>query len=116
MTDTGMVLERGDLVSAFMKDQEGREQAGRRPFLILTPSFYNAASATVIGCPMTSNRSPFAFKVLLPDPSPVSGAVLVDQVRALDISARRPRKLGIASNETVAEVTAILASLLRITA
>jgi mRNA interferase MazF len=98
-----------------MKYQDEREQAGRRPFLILTPAFYNTASTTVIGCPITSNRSPFAFKVMLPDGSPVSGAVLVDQVRALDLSARRPRKLAVAPDEAVAEVTAILASLLRIT-
>lgn len=97
-----------------MKEQADREQAGRRPFLILTPGFYNAAASTVIGCPITSNTAAYAFKVLLPEGAPVSGGVLVDQVRALDLSARRVRKLGTAPEETLADVTAILASLLRI--
>ena len=114
VTESAGPLERGDIVSAFMKEQEGREQAGRRPFLVLTPGFYNASASTVIGCPISSNTAPFAFKVLLPQGAPVSGGVLVDQVRALDLSARRVRKLGAAPEETVADVTALLASLLRI--
>ena len=114
MTDEVSQLERGDIVSAFMKEQSGREQAGRRPFLILTPGVYNATASTVIGCPVTSNIAPYAFKVVLASGCEVSGGVLVDQVRALDLSARRVRKLGVAPQETVAEITAILASLLRI--
>ena len=114
MTDVSAPLERGDIISAFMKGQEGREQAGRRPFLVLTPGFYNAASSTVIGCPITSNRTPFAFKVLLAQNADVTGGVLVDQVRSLDVSARRSRKIGHADDTVLEEVTAILASLLRI--
>ena len=114
MTDGASPLARGDIISAFMKGQQGREQAGRRPFLVLTPAVYNAESSTVVGCPITSNTMPFAFKVLLPQAAPVTGGVLVDQVRALNVSARRSRKMGEAGDEVVAEVTAILASLLRI--
>jgi mRNA interferase MazF len=114
VTEDSWTPDRGDLVSAFMKDQGGYEQAGRRPFLVLTPAFYNAESSTVIGCPVTSNLDPFAFKIFLPVASPVRGAVLVDQVRSLDLSARRSRMLGRVADETLAEVTAMLASLLRI--
>ena len=105
-------VDRGDVVAAYMNAQVGREQAGRRPFLVLTPKAYNSASSLVIGCPITSNLSDYAFKVALPEGAPVSGAVLVDQVRAIDPSARRAKVVGAVDEATVAAVTDILASLL----
>ncbi len=113
MTEAGE-LDRGDLVSVVMKEQAGREQAGRRPFLILTPAIYNARASTVIGCPITSNTAAYAFKVILPDGLAVSSGVLVDQVRALDPASRRLRRLGAAPPETLDAVAVLLSTLLRI--
>lgn len=113
MTDAD-APDRGDLVSVFMKEQAGREQAGRRPFLILTPAIYNTRSSTVIGCPITSNTAPYAFKVILPEGLAVSGGVLVDQVRALDPVSRRIRRLGAAAPSTLDAVVGLLSTLLRL--
>jgi mRNA interferase MazF len=65
-------------------------------------------------CPITSNKRPWPWKVVLPDGLAVSGAVLVDQVRAIDRAARRLRAAGAAPQTVVAEVQAKLAALLGI--
>jgi mRNA interferase MazF len=52
--------------------------------------------------------------VVLPTGLPVAGAVLVDQVRAIDRAARGLRPAGVAPQIVVAEVQAKLAALLGI--
>ncbi len=51
---------------------------------------------------------------MLPDGLTISGAVLVDQVRAIDRAARALRPAGVAPQTVVAEVQAKLAALLGI--
>ena len=68
--------------------QAGREQAKRRPALVLTEQSYNRASGLVMVCPLTSRRKPypFALPVTLDQ---VEGAVLVDHLKSMDWSARK---------------------------
>lgn len=106
--------ERGDLIWLFLPDQEGHEQGGRRPFLVLSPRIYNEASSVAIGCPVTTNVKPYAFKVILPEGGQVTGAVLADQVRAVDLTARKMKPAGRAPDDVVQTVTARLGSLLGI--
>ncbi len=105
----------GDLIWLDFNPQAGREQAGRRPALVLSPRSYHEATALVVVCPITSNISPYPFKVMLPEGAPVSGAVLIDQVRSLDRNARHITMIGSAPEQVVAEVQAKLAALLGIT-
>lgn len=88
--------------------------AGHRPALVLSPRIYHERSKIAVVCPITSNMRPWPWKVVLPDGLAVSGAVLVDQVRAIDRDARSLRIAGHASPGVVAEVQAKLAALLGI--
>lgn len=85
---TTYVPEAGDIVMMEFDPQVGREQAKRRPALVLTDQRYNRASGLAVVCPMTSKRKPypFALPVTLDD---VEGAVLVDQLKSLDWEGRR---------------------------
>jgi mRNA interferase MazF len=78
----------GDIVFMDFDPQVGREQAKRRPALVLTDLRYNRASGLAIVCPLTSQRKPypFALPVTL---DKVEGAVLVDQIKSLDWGSRR---------------------------
>ncbi len=105
----------GDLIWLDFNPQAGREQAGRRPALVLSPRSYNETTALIVVCPITSNMTPYPFKVMLPEGAPVSGAVLVDQIRSLDRNARYIAVIGAAPEQVVAEVQAKLAALLGIT-
>ena len=106
--------DRGALVWVDFTPQSGREQSGHRPALVMSPRIYHERSKLAVVCPITSNKRPWPWKVVLPDGLAVSGAVLVDQVRAIDRAARRLRPAGAAPQTVVAEVQAKLAALLGI--
>src|SRR6266581_4182007 len=82
------VPEAGDVVWLDFDPQAGREQAKRRPALVLTDQGYNRASGLVIVCPLTSKRKPypFALPVVI---DRVEGAVLVDHIKSVDWEARK---------------------------
>jgi mRNA-degrading endonuclease toxin of MazEF toxin-antitoxin module len=106
--------ERGALVWVDFTPQSGREQAGHRPALVISPRIYHERSRLAVVCPITSSLRPWPWKVALPPGLPVSGAVLVDQLRAIDREARGLRTAGVAPQTVVAEVQAKLAALLGI--
>ena len=78
----------GDVAWIDFDAQSGREQAKRRPALVLTDQSYNRASGLAVVCPLTSQRKsyPFAFPTVV---DKVEGAVLVDHLKSLDWAARR---------------------------
>lgn len=82
------VPQAGDIVWLDFDPQAGREQAKRRPALVISDGSYNRASGLAAVCPLTSRRKnyPFALPVTVGE---IEGAVLVDQVKSLDWTARR---------------------------
>src|SRR5205823_12163051 len=85
---TSYVPESGDIVILDFDPQAGREQAKRRPALVITDQRYNHASGLAVVCPLTSKRKPYPFALPL-TLDRVEGAVLVDQLKSLDWSSRR---------------------------
>jgi mRNA interferase MazF len=85
---TPYVPDAGDIVMMNFDPQIGREQAKRRPALVLTDQRYNRASGLAIVCPLTSKRKayPFALPVTVGE---VDGAVLVDQLKSMDWAGRK---------------------------
>ena len=69
--------------------QAGREQAGRRPFLVLTPRAYNDKTSLIVGCPITTRRKGYPFEVLLDPASAINGVILSDHVKSVDWRERR---------------------------
>ena len=110
---TGYVPELGDIISLEFDPQVGREQAKRRPALVLTDQRYNRASGLAVVCPLTSQRKPypFALPVTVGD---VEGAILVDQLKSMDWAARRARFHSKAEPALVAKVRQYVAVLLGI--
>jgi mRNA interferase MazF len=106
--------ERGALVWVVLASRKGREQAAHRPALVMSPRIYHERSKLAVVCPITSNIKAWPWKVMLPDGLPLAGAVLVDQIRAIDRGARELRRIGQAPEAVVAEVQAKLAALLGI--
>lgn len=102
----------GDLVWLTFDPQAGREQAGRRPALVLSPVAYNRRSGLAIMCPITSHIKGYPFEVELPRGLNISGAVLADHVKSLDWRIRRAEHAGKVPTSTLQEVQARLAPLL----
>lgn len=105
------VPSRGDYIWIDLNPKLGREQAKRRPLLVLTPKSYNSKTGMLVGLPITSKVKGFPFECSLPSGEAVSGAVLVNQVRSLDWTARNATKIGEASNDVRYLALDLLASL-----
>ena len=100
------VPERGDVVWLNFTPQAGREQAGRRPALVLSPAMYNRIGLALC-CPITSQVKNYPFEVALEN-CPVSGVVLSDHLRNLDWRARDAEFICQAPESVVEEVRAKL--------
>lgn len=85
---TAYVPDAGDILVLDFDPQVGREQAKRRPALVLTDIRYNRASGLAVVCPLTSKRKPYPFALPL-NVGGVEGAVLVDQLKSMDWARRR---------------------------
>lgn len=106
--------ERGDLVWLDVDPRAGREQAGRRPALVLSPRAYHQRTPFAIVCPITSRIKGYPFEVRLPEGTAVTGAVLADQVKSVDRHKRRIEVAGTAPPGVVEEVSALIRTLLEL--
>jgi mRNA interferase MazF len=108
---TAYVPEAGDIVMMEFDPQVGREQAKRRPALVLTDQRYNRASGLAIVCPLTSKRRPYPFALPI-TVGEVEGAVLVDQLKSLDWAGRKAKFHSKAESALVNKVRQYVAVLL----
>ncbi len=83
------VPKRRDIVWLSFSPQKGREQAGRRPALVLSHQFYNERVGLMVVCAITSKTKGYPFEVALSDGLAVNGVVLADQIKNMDWRARR---------------------------
>jgi len=92
---------RGDIVWADLNPTQGREQAGRRPVLVLSQDVFNNHSGTVIAVALSSKPQPAGFPLTLElthSRLPKKSWVKISQIRTLSIE-RLGRKIGRVSPE-----------------
>ena len=106
------VPETGDFVWLTFDPQAGREQAGRRPALVLSPKIYNARSGLALACPITNQAKGYPFEVPVPAGRGTPIPFRREHVKSVDWKARRAEKAGRCPNESIDEVRARLAPLL----
>jgi mRNA interferase MazF len=97
---------RGDIRWADLSPTRGREQAGRRPVLILSQDVFNERSGTVIAAALTSQpqRAGFPLTLELQEKRlPRRSWVKISQIRTLSTERIGPR-LGRASPEELGQV------------
>jgi mRNA interferase MazF len=85
-------LLRGEIYWADLDSVQGREQAGRRPVLVLSHDVFNQRSGTVIAMALTSQPQAARFPLTLELSStalPKKSWVKISQIRTLSI-----RRLG----------------------
>ena len=92
---------RGDIIWADLNPVQGREQAGRRPVVVVSEDVFNVRSGTVIAMAITSQPQRAAFPLTLE----VTGVKLtqrswvkISQIRTLS-TLRLGKKLGRISPE-----------------
>ena len=106
------IPERGDAIWLDFDPQAGREQAGRRPALVLSRSSYNRKSGLALICPITSQVKGYPFESNVPNGLPIQGVVLTDQIRCLDWQRRCAKYITKVPDDLLQDVTGKLAALL----
>ena len=107
------VPDRGDVVWTDFDPQAGREQAGKRPALVLSPKSYNAKTNLAVMVPITSHVKGYPFEVVISTKA-IKGVALSDHLKNLDWKARGIRFADAVPSSVLDEVTANIAALLAI--
>lgn len=112
MSPPEYVPDRGDIVWLEFTPHAGREEAGRRPALVLSPLTYNRKVGLAVFCPITSRIKGFPFEVQLPEGIDVTGVILCDHVRNLDWRFRNAKFITRVSAGVMEDVTAHVIALI----
>jgi mRNA interferase MazF len=87
MTAPAYVPKSGDLIWTDFDPIRGREQAGRRPALVVSAAIFTENTGLAVVCPITSRTRPFPTSVVLPAGLPVVGEILLSHIRSSDTQA-----------------------------
>jgi mRNA interferase MazF len=115
MTDRAYVPSSGDLIWTDFDPTKGREQAGRRPALVISAMEFTVNTGLAVVCPITSRVRPFPTSVVLPEGLPIAGEILLSHIRSIDTQVRPVHYAGAAVPPAIARrVRAKLASFITI--
>ena len=114
----------GDLIWVTFDPQAGKEQAGRRPALVLSPKSYNARAGLALVCPITSHVKGYPIEVRVHEAGGsgvaggvaggMDGVILADHLKSIDWRARRAELAGRCPATSLDETRAKIAPLLGI--
>src|SRR3990172_5184336 len=104
--------KQGDLVVVEFDPQSGHEQKGRRPALVISKTLFNETTGLAIVCPITNKDRRSPFHVVLGANEKVTGFVMVEQAKSVDLNSRNMKLIGNAHADLLEEVLAILDTIL----
>lgn len=109
-------MKRGEIWLVSLDPTAGHEQQGLRPVLVISPAPFNALTNTPIVLPITSGGN-FArvtgFTVsLMGAGTNTTGVIRCDQPRALDLAARKAKRLESVPDYILEEVLARLTTII----
>jgi mRNA interferase MazF len=97
---------KGEIYWADLNPVRGREQAGRRPVLVLSHDIFNRQSGTVIAMAITSLQQKAGFPLTLALPQshlPKPSWVKISQIRTISVD-RLGKRIGSVSPEDLDQV------------
>lgn len=104
--------DEGDIVWLNFDPQSGKEQAGKRPALVLSPKIYNEKVGLMVVCPITSRAKGFPFEVPLTHDLKTQGVILSDHLKSVDWNSRQASVVERVSDDVLTEVRAKVKALL----
>jgi mRNA interferase MazF len=105
----GYIPEKGDIIYLQLNPQSRHEQMGMRTAIVVSNKTYNQFTNQAMVCPITSNDKGFPLHVLLDDRTKTTGVVMCEQMKALDIYARKASFFEKAPKDIIEEVMDIIA-------
>lgn len=105
-----MIFDQGDIVRVDFNPTRGHEPAHERPALVVSSYQFNITNSMTIVCPISSREKDFFLHERLPEGQAVSGSVIMEQVRAIDLDARNAVKVGELDDEVLQPILACIRS------
>ncbi len=100
----------GEIIWVQFDPQVGREQAGHRPAIVLTPARYNRKSGLLLCVPLTTRIKAYPFEVPIAGQPP--SVALVDHVKSLDWRGRKAKPKGCVAAAELEEIRQTLRALI----
>ena len=100
-------MRQGDIVLLEFDPQTGREQKGTRPALVVSRDAFNRFTNLAMVCPITSGDDGFPLHIPLDERTRTQGMILCEQVKSLDLKARRARRFESVPEVILDEVVAL---------
>ena len=82
-------MKQGDIILVDFDPTKGREQAGYRPAVVISQTAYNKKRDLAFICPITNSTRHLRFRVLLDNRTQTQGDIICEQVRVIDLLARK---------------------------
>jgi mRNA interferase MazF len=102
------IPRKGDFIALSFDPQSGHEQKGRRPALVVSNEVFNKATGMAIACPLTNTDRGIPFHVPVSGRTPLTGFVMVEQVKSVDFHSRQAKFIAKAPKTIMDEVQGIL--------
>ena len=108
------MVKQGDIIWLDFDPQSGHEQKGRRPALVVSNNSFGRITGykMIMLCPITNTSKDFPLHVKLDRTSKVTGVVMCEQVKVLDVQSRNYEKFDEISEELLDEVLDIVSKIL----
>ena len=106
------MVKQGSIILIDFDPQAGHEQKGRRPALVISNELFNKYSEMAILCPITNTNKNHPLHVKLTDKTKISGVILCDQIKTMNIKVRNFKYLETIPDDVLENVLDIVFSLI----
>jgi mRNA interferase MazF len=104
--------EQGDIIFLEFDPGAGHEQKGRRPAIVVSNNTFNRFTNLALVCPITNTARGFPLHITLDNRTKTTGVIMCEQVKSLDILARKATFVENAPRDILDEAVDILFGLL----
>ena len=108
------IPQQGDIIYLDFDPQSGHEQKGRRPAIVISNNAFNTLSRGALVCPITNTNRGIPLHVQLDDRIKITGVIMCDQVKALDMQSRNAAFIEKAPDDLIAEAVDIVIAMIEI--
>jgi mRNA interferase MazF len=105
-----MIFKQGDLVWMDFDPTLGHEPKNRRPALVVSNNEFNMSTTMTLVIPITTYDNGFYLHEPVPEGYDVFGFLVMEQVRAVDLSKRNAEKIGHLSKKDLADILMLVKS------
>ncbi len=104
------IPKQGDIITLDFNPQAGHEQQDNRLGLVVSNYTFNRHTQMAVVCPITNKKRGFPLHIPLDDRTSTTGVVMCEQLKSLDITARKAVFKEKAPLDFVEEVTDVILS------